>query len=352
MEPRSIHRRCTIKVIEVSGSTREIGCLTGEALREEIREHLSLFPPNIDKAVWAQRFPRFLETLKTCLPSVLTEMEGTAAGADIPLDTIFQLNLPMYANELVVDEGCTNIVFNDGPDGPLWGKNNDGLAKDSRRPVCARVVHRNDAIPTIGFTFCGMVATTDGMNAEGVAVGHSSVGSVFQQSDDFVPIRLWAYECLMQSRTTSEFVRRLSQIPTRGKGYSHVCVDADGAMCSVEAPCPIMQVRKPAPDARHMNCVNCYQLPTLADADRRTESGKCNAKARQRFLEQSLSELSDYSLVDMKAILCHHGHPSICRHGGTEDSFTEYSMIGLTQNRRVLFADGNPCQDTYQEIQL
>ena len=113
-----------------------------------------------------------------------------------------------------------------------------------------------------------------------------------------------------------------------------------------------MQVRNPEPDARHMNCVNRYQLPTLADADRRSGSGKCNAKARQGFLGQSLSKLSDYSLVDMKAILRHHGDLSICRHGGTDDSHTEYSMIGLTQSRRVLFVDGNPCQDTYQEIQL
>ena len=101
-----------------------------------------------------------------------------------------------------------------------------------------------------------------------------------------------------------------------------------------------------------MNCVNYYQLPTLADADRRTESGKCNAKARQGFLKQSLSELFDYSLVDMKRILRHHGQPSVCRHGGADDSHTEYSMIGLTQSRRVLFVDGTPCQDTYQEIQL
>ena len=101
-----------------------------------------------------------------------------------------------------------------------------------------------------------------------------------------------------------------------------------------------------------MNCVNCYQLPMLADADRRSESGKCNAKARQRFLEQSLSELSDYSLADMKTILRHHGQPSICRHGGTDDSHTEYSMIGIPQSRRVLFVDGNPCQGTFQEIQL
>ena len=118
-----------MKVIELSGSPREIGNFTGEALREEIREHLTLFPPNIDSAVWAQRFPRFLETLKTHLPAVLAELEGTAAGADISLDTIFQLNLPMYANELVVDEGCTNVVFNDGTDGPLWGKTTMGLLK-------------------------------------------------------------------------------------------------------------------------------------------------------------------------------------------------------------------------------
>ena len=111
-----------MKVIEVSGSPREIGNLTGEALREEIREHLALFPPKIDSAVWSQRFPRFLETLKTHLPAVLAELEGTAVGANIPLDTIFQLNLPMYANELVVDEGCTNLVFSGGSDGPVWGK--------------------------------------------------------------------------------------------------------------------------------------------------------------------------------------------------------------------------------------
>ena len=73
-----------MKIIEVSGSPREIGNLTGEALREEIREHLSLFPPNIDNTVWAQRFPRFLETLKTYLPAVLAEIEGTAVGADHP----------------------------------------------------------------------------------------------------------------------------------------------------------------------------------------------------------------------------------------------------------------------------
>ena len=60
-----------------------------------------------------------------------------------------------------------------------------------------------------------MVATTDGMNAEGVAVGHSSVGSIFQQSDHHVPIRLWAYECMLKSRSTEEFVRLANLLAQR-----------------------------------------------------------------------------------------------------------------------------------------
>ncbi|MCK4590475.1 MAG: hypothetical protein KAT86_01875, partial [Candidatus Latescibacteria bacterium] len=213
-----------MKIVEVSGDPRTIGRCTGEALREEIREHLA-FPYVVDRADWEQRLPVFLSTLRRYLPDVLEEMEGTAQGANIPLDDILRLNLPMYPDELNITEGCTNIVFADGPDGPIWGKNNDGLVGEERRPACARLVRRKYGIPLLIFTFCGMVATTDGMNAEGLAVGHSSVGSVFQQSDDHVPIRLWAYEGMMHSRTTAEFVRHMISLPTRGKGYSILCVD-------------------------------------------------------------------------------------------------------------------------------
>ena len=278
-------------------------------------------------------------------------MEGTAEGANIPLDDILRLNLPMYANELDL-EGCTNIAFAAGPDGPIWGKNNDGLAPEKKRPVCGRLVRRDNAIPILVFTFCGMVATTDGMNAEGVAVGHSSVGSVFQQSDHFVPIRLWAYEVMMHSRTTAEFVQQMASLPTRGKGYSILCVDRNGVTCSIEAPCPLMQIRKPEIGQRHMNCVNYYQLPNLANADRRNEVGKQNAIARRRLLEQKLSEDIDFSLADMKNILRYHGGTSLCRHGDDDGSYTEYSMIGLPQSNRVLFLDGNPCESKFAEVTI
>ena len=90
-------------IVEVFGDPRTIGRSTGEATREQIRKHLEMFPANRrDQGAWEKRLPAFLDTLRQYLPDVLEEMEGTAEGADIPLDQILQLNLPMYANDLVL----------------------------------------------------------------------------------------------------------------------------------------------------------------------------------------------------------------------------------------------------------
>lgn len=341
-----------MKVIEVSGTAREIGRATGEALRDDIRAFREIFPANLDSEAWRRRLPRFLDAARRHIPLVLEELEATAEGADFPLDDILQMNFPMYASDLLPGQGCTNIVYGRGPDGPIWGKNNDGGPPRDQMPICARVVRRNDAIPLVTFTFCGMIATIDAMNAEGVAVGHSSVGSRFQQSDDFVPIRPWSYEVMMKSRTTEDFVRNLSSLPTRGKGYSITCVDAHGSTCSIDAACPLTQVNRPRTAGAPCHCVNCYQHPHLAEADRRNEAGKQNALARWRLLDQKTAEKAECTLDEMMTLLRYHGNPSICRHGGKDQSHSHYSMIGLPQSRRVLYAHGYPCQTEFSEIAL
>ena len=339
-----------MKIIEASGDARTIGRATGEATREEIAQHLAAFPPVSNWAEWDRRKGAFIEVLRGTLPLVWEEMQGTAEGANCSLDDILALNCPMYASDNDPREGCTNIAFADGPDGPLWGKNNDGYAPGESRPACGRVVRRDDGIPLVLFTFCGLVATTDGMNAEGLAIGHSSVGSTYEQSDHHVFIRLWAYECMMRARTTAEFLRLFGSRPTRGKGYTILCVDAQGLMCSIEAPCPLMQVRFPDEGARVMNCVNYYQLPHLWNADRRPEQGKLNAIARRHTLDQLEQSLPDLGLASMQGALRHHGDVSICRHGGGDGSHTEYSMIGIPRQGKVLYCHGYPCEEQYSDI--
>ena len=343
-----------MKVVEVQGSPREIGRSTGEALREEIRAHMALLPEEVRQEAWAPRLPAFLDTLRREVPEVLEEMEAMAEGADVPFEHIAALNLPKPAS-LRVEEGCTNVAFASGPDGPVWGKNNDGNRPDMQRPICCRIVRPAHGIPQVVFPFCGFVAVNDGMNAEGVAVGHSSVGSVFEQSEHHVPIRLWYYHCMMHARTTGDFVRLMDSRPLQGKGYSMVCVDRHGTACSIEAACPVIQVGRPNNKHGHVNCTNYYKLPQLAHADRRSPEGKCNAIARRELLDRMLDEGTDTSLEGMKAILRHHRtdtSPAICRHMGPDDGATHYSMIGLPESGRVLFYHGRPCEGDFETVSL
>lgn len=342
-----------MKLVEVSGDGRSIGRQTGEALREDIAfmlEHWRIAERHKD---WGRTWPTIRDTLARHIPEVLAEMEGTAEGAGVPEELIMKLNVPMYNLRPELDLGeCTNIGFAAGPDGPIWGKNNDGGPPGEQAPPVARLVRRDDGIPQLNFTFCGMVATLDMMNAEGLAVGHSSVGTVFGQSDHFVPIRLWGYEAMFHCRNVAQYVRFMASQPLRGKGYSSVAVDAGGALCSLEQPCPLTQVRLPAEGETYLNCSNYYQLPALAEADARTPEGKQNAVARARLLDETFAGKSNRSLQDMKVALRYHGNPGICRHGAHDVSHTEYSMVGLCESRKCLFLHGYPCEHEYTEVQL
>jgi acyl-CoA:6-aminopenicillanic acid acyl transferase len=346
-----------MRIVYSAGTPREIGQQTGEQLREDIREHIDQFPPT-DNSAWEKRGRIFLRTLRDHLPRVLEEMKGTAEGAGVTNDDIYRLNLPLYPdtltaldNQIPDKDGCTNIVFGTGPDGPLWGKNNDGGAPGNQRPVCVRVVRPATGIPMILVHFAGYVAVGDGVNEEGVAIGHSSVGSIYQQSDHHVPVRLLAYHALHYGRNVSEFVQGLSSLPTRGKGYSFVCVDRDGAMCAPEVPCPLIQIRQ-AESANAMYCVNCYQLPHLRDADQRSPDGKANAIRRAERLEREIWRDIPLNLSRMRGLLkSHESSAPICRHDDN-DSHTEYSMIAIPRQGKLLVADGYPCETEYHEVRF
>jgi hypothetical protein len=103
-----------------------------------------------------------------------------------------------------------------------------------------------------------------------------------------------------------------------------------------------------------MNCSNYYQLDPISEADWRTPEGKENAIARAEYLDERFKGgTGGRDLEAMKDLLKHHGNPSICRHGGEDQSWTEYSMIGLCAQRRALFLHEPPCEGgEYTQVQL
>ena len=384
-----------MKVIECRGGPRQIGHTAGEELRQEIRDHLTLVARQKDanwRSQWERRLPVVRATIEEYLPDALVEMEAMAVAANLPVGDIFMANhLHLWGNDLDAgeadadadagtkapavranggqggvgdrdratspdhdEEGCSNIVFRSGPDGPLWGKNNDGHYRTHhpvQKPVCVKKIYPEHGIPMVLVVTCGSLCIGDGLNAEGVAIGASSVGSVFDQSDSHPAIRLWNYHALQYSRSTRDFIRLTTRVSLRGKGFSMVCVDRIGEACSIEAPCPLAQVRYPDIEAG-INCVNYYQLPQLARADRRTPEDRANAVARARFLDGVLREVDRFDLQRMKQVLRHHGNPSICRAGEKDMAYTKYSMIGIPNQNRLLYCDGRPCQSEYEEVEI
>ena len=339
-----------VRKVECAGTPRELGRQTGEALREDIAANLELERrPNPDE--WARRLPMILETTQRYLPEVLDEMQGLADGANVDPGEIYRLNFPLWNCDLDAD-GCTNLVFSGGPDGPVWGKNNDETSPGPPRRVYARHLKPACGIPQVVFGFAGWVAMSDGMNAEGLAVGHSSVGSVFQQSDRQPFIRLWEYAARAQCATVPQFVRRMTEMPLHGKGYSIVCVDRSGMNVSLEAACPLMQVRRPD-RATGIHCVNCYQLPALSNADRRPPPAKADALSRAAHLNTVLDGNGPFDTQHMKRVLRNHEGQAICRHRSeTRETNTVYSMIGLPAQNKVLYRSGRPCEGEFEEIVL
>ena len=350
-----------MKVIECRGSHARVGQAIGEGLREEIREHISGFVLRPGEELVVEIL-RLRASLETQVPCVLEQMAGMAAGAGVSVEEVLALNLPqgVGAGDALDVQGCTNLVFGDGPDGPLWGKNNDGAYPPSpgpvvdargQRPVAVLKLYPDDGVPALCVAFCGWLSGADMFNAEGVAVGHSSVGSRLQQSRVHTPILQWMYWAMLNVRSAPEYVRMMTSRPTLGKGFSQTIVDSGGRMYSGEFVCPLAQIRRPEPGAEAMNCVNCYQLPFLEGLDRRTPDGLANAHARRAYLERAVTE-GDRSTEHMREILRHHGDAAICRHGGRDRSHTEYSVIAVTRERRLLVADGNPCESEYAEVTI
>jgi isopenicillin-N N-acyltransferase like protein len=339
-----------MRVIECSGNPREIGRQTGEALREEIRSHLELIPRR-ESADLVSQMNAALKVLNRKVPEIVEEMAGIANGAAVSVDEIHRINIPLGPDELrAMDDTCSNVAFASGPDGPILGKNNDGLG--IRRPVYLKKMRSQKGVPIVAFPFAGWVGTASGMNAEGLAIGSSSVGSVLQRSYRHVPLRFWSYLVMQRCRTAAEYIEAMTERPLRGKGFSLLCVDRDGTAVSLEAPSPLIQVRR-AEGRPIINCVNCYQIPAIANMDLRTKEGKANALARIKLFEGECNKGGVFDLDRMQKLLRHHGSPNVCRHIDEEDSAeTEYSYICLPEQNEVLYLNGNPCQNEYSKVTL
>jgi hypothetical protein len=142
-------------LLEVSGSHREIGFQIGSAMKDHIRgllDHSREYP----------RCTAFLEgsgqdTMKKMLghardrfPALVEELEGMAAGLEVPFGSLFAFNCRSEISVITDPPGCSTIVLKSG-DRMLLVHNEDGHDLNTGRMFLVKVT------PPSGVTFISYV---------------------------------------------------------------------------------------------------------------------------------------------------------------------------------------------------
>lgn len=340
-----------VKVVEARGMAYEIGLAFGQELAEEIHQHLALMAPvfSPEDADWKKRRSRLLQTWSAQAPQALAELRGMADGASAPFDELLWLHTECADGQKPGEERSSNLVLSAGPDGPLWAKRSDRPAEAPARPLCVKVVHRTGQHPVVVLTLAGLLATGDGMNAAGLCIGKSTVGGPFEQSDDHLPIHIWAYEGLFACSETDAFIRHMTQRPLRGQGHALVCVDRAGAAASLEAPCPLMQIRRAQHPAGHLHCANLYQLPALTQVNPARSQGQDLAREQSRWMDEQLS--TDQNLDGQSVRLLLKRDPEVAASEG-DLWIAEYSVIASPARREVRFFHGESGEPMGEPLKL
>jgi predicted choloylglycine hydrolase len=335
-------------VLHLAGSPRHVGRQYGEAYRDGFHVVYSQATEEAAaKPHWYDELALLAEVTRTQFPLFWDEMVGMSEGANLTMDELL-LN---QRSLLKAEATCTNIGFASTPDGPILGKNLDGGHPHNRQTIIRHIKY--DAGQEIIHSTCvGDIRTHDTcMNGNGLAIGGSSVGSVFQKSMLNPSIEVGIYEALRNCSNVSEAIRFLQRRPWIGKGYNFVLVDAMGSLAVLECALPLVQVRRPADVSDVIFCANTFKLPFLAEADQRTPIGKENAERRYRYLEHKLfREAVPRSLGQMKSLLASNGPDGgLCRPLDSDDyAHTRMSAIVLPTKGEFWVADGRPCEVPFE----
>ncbi len=343
-----------VQTIDCRGTAREMGRQYGEQTRDSIRRNLAVFVDPLWNPDEGARFAAAARcVLRDRTPNIFDELVGLAEGADAPMEKIIALNqVDTFGPEWT--EECTPTALAGGADGPIMGKNNDGsrptpfAGPGAERDYVVRRCFPASGIPLLQVTYAGWLSGLDALNAEGLANGHASVGSIFDKSGPRLDIRLQAYHLMTRCRSTSAFIAGMMGASLTGKGFNIAIVDAGGDTVILESAVPLIQCRNRK--APFVYATNHYITPALKDADRRKPAAKPVTVNRLAWLQWTASTRPPTCLPEMKALLSCHEPWAPCRHGGPHLSHTEWSLIALPARREILLAPGAPCSVPYQSF--
>ncbi len=339
-----------IPIVEAQGTHREIGQQIGGACQAGIRKTLAGLRDDLPAGVtWEnmlQQSQRYLEFSRQVYPQYVEELEGVAAGAEVPFEEVF-LSMCEELWEAAAWRGCTDMAARghatkDGS--TLIAHTNDLLPRAEEHLVLLKV-QAGDEPEFLGIS-SGGIAISAGFNTAGISL----TGNQLDNNDirPGVP-RLLIVRAILASRHLSQAMDHCL-LPQRASSYNNVLADTSGEVYSMEGSatdCEPIYI-----EGDILAHANHYVSPAMRhfEADRNSIGNSVLRHNRAlRLLRENYGQLTPELFQTL--LSDHAGYPtSICKHG--TETVTVFSIVIQLEQLRAWIGLGRACQTEYVEYQL
>jgi predicted choloylglycine hydrolase len=351
--------------LESDGTGEQIGMKYGAELRPELEEAVRRSVDALARRFDARLVQRAIhamgESFRRNFPYLWYEMEAISTGAGIPLmdlqKHIFSAGVDLFKEG---ENACTDIIFPKSDVGPLLGKTHDATS-----PGPATAVIRLIRSPSMNTVLCAVrvdgFSVMTGLNDKGLAIGEASIH--FSSSNKSGTIRnLLLRPVLHECSNVKEAVDYLATHPPLSAGFHFALVDESGNSAIVERSPIDQNVRWSRGEA--IFCTNHAVTPWVRalEKSRGAEGDRNNDARYANLMELTSAESFFFSLDSMKHLLrFHDAVGGICQHGDPEykgekrefyPMITQRAFINMAGSRKLLVANGNPCQCDFLEFDL
>jgi isopenicillin-N N-acyltransferase-like protein len=345
--------------LTVHGDPAEIGRKIGEHFRATISELSNLVLERINKSSakhisWGQAENTAKKTFAEVgkyFPDLLEELEGTAQGADVPLERLMVLNARNMLSEQA--EGCTSIMVSANSSGSRSGFVGQNWDNDPAMRPLSVVITRKSPKTAIFTTWTqpGLIAYM-GFNSAGTGVCMNALNGPSVTSG--IP---WYFfvRAILESKSFDTARERIDSAP-RSITANAAMVTNHGPLDLEFTPGSIKEIES-GRSGMLVHTNHCVHPDLAANNDRyagRIYGQSFDRIDRGRALLDQRAGNRGVTVDDLKTILSDHdGYPtSICRHPNDHPvSGWQRSVVSIILEpgeRRMQVSNGNPCENPYE----
>ena len=339
-----------IPLVEARGTHHEVGQQIGRACQPGIQKTLAGLRDNLPAGVtWEKMFQqsqRYLEFSKQVYPQYVKELEGIAAGAEVPFEEVF-LSMCEELWESAAWRGCTDMAARGRAtkDGSTLIAHTNDLLPQAEEHLVLLKAQAGDEPEFLGIS-SGGIAISAGFNAAGISL----TGNQLDNNDirPGVP-RLLIVRAILSSRHLSEAMDHCL-LPQRASSYNNVLADTSSEVYCMEGSATDCEPIYIEDDI--LAHANHYVSPAMRhfEADRNSIGNSVLRHNRAtRLLRENYGQLTPE--LFQKLLGDHAGYPtSICKHG--TETVTVFSIVIQLEKLRAWIGLGRACETEYVEYQL